>query len=153
MAKIDFNYSLKNILTPTETSYQLMLMEKIEIPIQQIRWNVQVYLKKDTRNIAYTNYGFKTRNYPSQCKNLKKLEKVLLDTIKLIKFWIAEHNFQRKLNDGISNIKSSPDVYVFADKTTNIYTFFPQDYKKLLHENITKSYKSSPTRLGKFINL
>ena len=81
------------------------------------------------------------------------MEKVLLDTIQLIKFWIAEHNFQRKLNEGISNIKSSPDVYAFADKTTNIYQFFPQGYKKLLHENITKSYKSSPTHLGKFINL
>ena len=51
------------------------------------------------------------------------------------------------------NIKSSPDVYTFADKTTNIYKLPPQDYKKLLHENITKSYKKSPTRLEKSINL
>ena len=51
------------------------------------------------------------------------------------------------------NIKSSPDVYAFADKTTNIYKLPPQDYRKLLHENITKSYKKSPTRLEKSINL
>ena len=30
MEKINFNYSLKSIPTPTKTSYQLMLMEKIE---------------------------------------------------------------------------------------------------------------------------
>ena len=51
------------------------------------------------------------------------------------------------------NIKSSPDVYAFADKTANIYKLPRQDYRKLLHENITKSYKKSPTRLEKSINL
>ena len=51
------------------------------------------------------------------------------------------------------NIKSSPDVDALADKTTNIYKLPPQDYRKLLHENITKSYKKSPTRLGKSLNL
>ena len=50
------------------------------------------------------------------------------------------------------NIKSSPNVYAFVDKTTNIYKLPPQDYKKL-RENIPKSYKKSPTRLEKSINL
>ena len=62
-------------------------------------------------------------------------------------------DFQRKLKEGISNTKSSPDVYAFAGRTTNIYKFPPQDYKKLLHGNITKSYKKSPTRLEKLIYL
>ena len=110
-------------------------------------------LKKDTSNIAYAHYGFKTRNYPPQCKGLQNFEKDLLDTIKLTKFRIAKDNFQRKLKEDILNIKSSPDVYAFAEKTTNIYKLPPQDYKKLLQENITKSYKKSPTRLEKFINL
>ena len=51
------------------------------------------------------------------------------------------------------NIKSSPNIYAFAEKTTNIYKLLPQDYKKLLHENITKSYKKSATHLEKSINL
>ena len=50
-------------------------------------------------------------------------------TTKLIKFWIVKDNFQRKLKDYIVNIKSSTDVYAFADKTTNIYKLLPQDYK------------------------
>ena len=78
---------------------------------------------------------------------------MLLDTMKLIKFWIVKENFQRKLKEDILNIKSSPNIYAFAEKTTNIYKLLPQDYKKLLHENITKSYKKSPTRLEKSINL
>ena len=95
MEKINFNYSLKNILTPTEISNQLMLMNKIESVIKQIRWKVHVYLKKDTRNITYKNYGFKTRKYPSQCKELQKFEKFLLDIIKLIKFRISKENWKR----------------------------------------------------------
>ena len=62
--------------------------------------------------------------------------------MKLIKFRIAKDNFQRKLKEDILNIKSSPNVYTFADKTTNIYKLPPEDYKKLLHENITKSSKN-----------
>ena len=45
------------------------------------------------------------------------------------------------------------NIYAFADKTTNIYKLPPQDYEKLLHENTTKSYQKSPTRLEKSINL
>ena len=80
-------------------------------------------------------------NYPPQCKELQKYEKDLLDTMKLIKSRIVKENFQRKLKENILNINSSPDNYAFAAKTTNIYKLLPQDYNKLLHKNITKSYK------------
>ena len=82
-----------------------------------------------------------------------KFEKELLDAIKIIKLQIVKDNFQRKLKEGSSNIKPSPDVHAFADKTTNIYKLLPQNYKKLLNKNITKSYKKSSTRLEKSINL
>ena len=49
--------------------YQANVMEGILLP------------KKDKCNIAYPNYGFKTKNYPSQCKELQSIEKDLLDTI------------------------------------------------------------------------
>ena len=80
MEKINFNYSLKNIPTPTKASYQLMLMEKFESVIKRMRWTAHFHLKKDTSNIAYANYGFKTRNYPQQCKEMQNFEKDLLDT-------------------------------------------------------------------------
>ena len=82
-----------------------------------------------------------------------KLWKRFTRYTKLIKFRIVKDSFGRKLNEDILNIKSSPNVYAFADKTTNVYKLPPQDYRKLLHENITKSYKKSPTRFEKSINL
>ena len=118
-----------------------MLMEKIESIIKRMRWRAHFYLKKDTSNIAYTNYGFKTRNYPPHCKEIQNFEKDLLNAIKVMKFEIINDNFQTKLKEDILNIKSSPDVYIFSDKTTKIYKLPLQDYKKLLYENITKSYK------------
>ena len=49
--------------------------------------------------------------------------------MKLIKFQIVKDDFQRKLKRVILNIKSSPDVYAFADKITNVSKLPPQDYK------------------------
>ena len=83
-------------------------METIESVIKRMRWKAHFYLKKDTSNIAYTNFGFKTRNFPLQCKELQNFEKDLVDTIKLIKFRIVKDNFQRKLKEDILNIKNYP---------------------------------------------
>ena len=79
-----------------------MLMEKIESVIKPMRQKAHFYLKKDTSNIAYTSYDFKTRNYPSQCRELQNFQEDLLDTTKLIKFRIVKDNFQRKLKENIS---------------------------------------------------
>ena len=86
-----------------------------------MRLKAHFYLKKDTSSIAYAKHGFKTRNYTAQCKELQNFEKDLLDTIKLIKFQLVKDSFQRKLKEDISNIKSSPEMHTFVDKSTNIY--------------------------------
>ena len=62
-------------------------MEKVWSVIKQMKWKAHFYLRKDKSNIAYTKYGFKTRTYPLQFRDLQEFEKDLLDTIKLMKFW------------------------------------------------------------------
>ena len=57
------------------------------------------------------------------------------------------------MKEDISKIKTSTNVFVFADKTTNIYEVTPQKYNKFLKENITKTYKKTSERLEKAINL
>ena len=42
---------------------------------------------------------------------------------------------------------------MFAEKTTNLYEIPPNDYKRLLHESITKTYKKSTKRLANAINV
>ena len=53
----------------------------------------------------------------------------------------------------ISEIKSSPNVFIFADKASNIYKAAPREYNKLLKDNKTKSYKKSTDCLEKAINM
>ena len=57
------------------------------------------------------------------------------------------------MKEDISSINSSPDVFIFADKTNNIYKAPPEQYKKSLKESVTKAYKKSTERLEKSINL
>ena len=131
MEKLNFNCALKNTPTARKSkSNQLMLIEKIESFIKRMRWKAHFYLKKNTSHTSYINYGCKTQNYPSQFKELQNFEKDLLDTIKLIKSWIVKDPFQRKLKEGISNIKSSLDVYTFDYKIINIYNYLHDFIKR-----------------------
>ena len=68
-----------------------------------MRWKAHFYLETNTSHISHTNYGFKTKNYPSQSKELQNFEKDLLDTFKVMKPWIVKDTFQIKLKEGISN--------------------------------------------------
>ena len=62
-------------------------------------------------------------------------------------------DYQEKMKSDILDIKSSPNVLIFADETSNIYKAAPQEYNKLSKDNIAKSYKISTNRLEKAINM
>ena len=79
-------------------------------------------------------------------------ENDLLDMIKSLKFRNVQDDFQTKMKH-ILKIKSSLNMFVFADKTTNLYEIPPNDYKRLLHENITKIYEKSTKHLESAENM
>ena len=90
---------------------------------------------------------------PTQIIEMHCFEKDLLDMIKSLKFRNFQDDFQSKIKHDILKIKSSPNVFVFADKATNLYEIPPNDYKRLLHKNTTKTYKKSTKRLENAINM
>ena len=47
------------------------------------------------------------------------------------------------MKDNINKIKSSSNVFIPADKTTNMYELTPKEYKKLLRNNVTKNYRKA----------
>ena len=57
------------------------------------------------------------------------------------------------MKDDISLINGCTNLFMFADKTTNMYEVSAAEYKKLLHDNITKKYRKSTPRLEKAINM
>ena len=60
---------------------------------------------------------------------LEECEKDLYGIVTSIKHRNVNNNFQEKLKLDISKIRSSANMFIFADKTNNIYEMKPQDMK------------------------
>ena len=58
-----------------------------------------------------------------------------------IQFRKVSNEFLDNLNSDLRKVKSSPNVFVFVDKTRNVYETSPENYRKIVTENITKTYK------------
>ncbi len=52
----------------------------------------------------------------------------------------------------MKEIRTSNNVHVFADKSTNVYTTTVDNYNKLLDENVTKAYKIAEENVTDNIN-
>ncbi len=72
---------------------------------------------------------------------MKSFENDVINLIENIQFRNAENQFQTSLANDLKKINSSPNIFVFADKTRNIYETSLDTYNKLMHDNITKAYK------------
>ena len=154
MEKFNINYSLKNIPIPSNESHLIKLIEKIESVVKRMRWRAHFFLQvKHESDIRKENFGFKSENTPPQCEHMEAFKKEFLDMIPNIKFRSVKDTFQKKLKEDIPKIKQSSNVFVFADKTSNIYDMSEQQHKKLLHNNVTETYKKVPPKLGTSINL
>ena len=74
---------------------------------------------------------------------MEKFEDDVLLMIKNIEFRRVNNDFQSKLKDNIKKISSSNNVFVFADKTANMYELPKDQYDKLLQDNITFTYRKT----------
>ena len=72
---------------------------------------------------------------------LRKAEDDLAIMMENIQFRKVSNEFLDNLNNDLRKVKSSPNVFVFADKTRNVYETSPENYRKIVTENITKTYK------------
>jgi hypothetical protein len=109
-----------------------------------MRWKAYFYLNPNATQNRKQTFGFKSNNSPPAIEELKKFEESMLTLVSNITFkqQTKPSDFQTKLSYDIKNkIKSSTDVLIKADKTNNFYRMKPDNYKKVLHENVTKTYK------------
>ena len=60
---------------------------------------------------------------------LEEFEKDLYGIVTSIKYRSVSNNFQKKLKSDIIKIKSSANMFIFADKSNNIYEMKPQDHE------------------------
>ena len=153
MQKINFNNLLKNIPVPSQSSHKLNIIDKIESVIKRMRWKAHFLINGDSTETKKETDGFKSKQYPSQIKELDVFEKDLLQLVKAVKFRNRNDKFQNQQKDGINKIKSSFNIFKPADKITNMCELTHKEYKKLLRNNVTKTYRKAPPQLERAINL
>ena len=85
--RINFNYSTKNILLPSEAEYITKLIEKTEHFRRRLRWKAPFFLNPNitTSEEKETN-GFKSRKTPPRLPETAGFENRLLNMIKNIRF-------------------------------------------------------------------
>ena len=70
-----------------------------------------------------------------------------------VSFCKVSNPFQNKLACDVKTINSSPDLFIPADKTTNLYKIEVNNYEKLLQDSITTKYQKSNGNIVRQINL
>ena len=86
-------------------------------------------------------FGLSSNKSPPSIPLLKPFEDDLIKLIENVKFRCSKDQFQTSLANDLKKINSSPNIFIFADKTRNIYETPLNTYNELLHDNITKTYK------------
>ena len=120
--------------------------------LKRLTWKVHFFEHPSTNDASTQNFGFPTDRTPPQNDLLVHFENDMYDLTKNIKFKDHTNAFQRKLKADVKKIQSSGNMFVFADKTSNIYDMPSSQYTKLLHENITKSYQKSDPSIKRKID-
>ena len=141
MNQFNFDFSLKNIPYGGKLQYQKCLVRKVEKFITNMRWKLYHILNPGRHQ--KNTYGFNTTHSPPQLRELNAFEEDLFKMIRDIKFRQVRNSFQQKLLESVKSIRNSKNVIVKADKTRNLYEIAPDDYRKLLRNNITAEYKKS----------
>ena len=145
-------YSLNNIPLPTKFNYQKMLTARMEQLLKNMRWKLYWFKKKKTpQQMEY--FGFKSTSYPPVMPELKKFEEELLNLINEVEMRPMMNPLQQKIKEDLQKIKDTEDIIVKADKTSNLYLIKPEDYKKLLQNNITAEYKKTDDKVVDRINV
>ena len=143
MEQVNFGYSTKNIPAPTQTDYLKCLLAKTEKFMRSIRWRTFFFLNPEKTPDNKETYGFPSTKSPSPILELKEFEDDMLNLVQNIQFKHPRKQFQKKLRNDSIKIKENQKVLIPADKTTNFYKLKPEQYNKLLEENINKSYKKT----------
>ena len=124
MEKVNFGYSIKNISIPSERTYLLQLIRKVEMVITRMRWKAVHFNNNDRigknkeENTEW--HGLKSPYSPRQVKKLIPFENDPVELIRNIKFRKIRNTFQEKLKEDIKLIKESNKT-ISKNQTSNMH--------------------------------
>ena len=142
MQRIPINYSLKNIGIPSKDQYRRRLIEKVESVTQRMRWKAYFFLNKKTKATSNDNFGLPSKAFAPPVPQMKAFEDDLLKLTSNITFRKVDDPFLNQIKDDMKNIRTSNNVHVFADKSTNVYTTSVDNYNNYFKKMSPKGIKS-----------
>ena len=145
------NYLYKNILIPSQLDYKMHLLSTTKKFIKRIIWKALELLGK-LESTEKETYGFRSRHCQLIVEEIANFINDLMLMIKNIHFKNIKNYFETKLKHDISDIQKCKKVLIPVNKSRNIYKMETADYKKLLHDNVIKTYKKLDQRKNNNIN-
>ena len=134
----------------------MVLILYVELFIKKLQRKAIFFInnsKETTESCASGSvYGLKSNKCPPQHKELTPFENDLIDLVKIIKFRKLRNDIQRKLHEDLRKVRSSKKALTFADKTSNMYRLEKEEYRRLLQNAVTTTYKKSNKETERRIN-
>ena len=98
------------------------MVEKVESFVRRLRWKTYQFRKEKRENNSdqCKSFRFKTVATLPQNEDLNAFENDMNDMIRNVEFTNIRNEFLDHLNGGIESTRSSKNVLVFADKSTNL---------------------------------
>lgn len=119
-----------------------------------MRW--KLYWEKEKKRLKKKEiFGINSAKHPKVDKDLIGFESQMIAMVKNIEFRSynsVNTSFQAKLTKKLKEIKKEKPLYVSADKSNHFYKVNPSDYRKVMKDNITKTYKKVEQNEGKKID-
>ena len=95
-----------------------------------MRWKALDFLGKLDNQVKNT-YGFKSSKCPPLVNELSRFESNLLMMIHNVEFQPVKNRFLSKLMEDVKTIKSTKELLINADKSSNIYKMDQDTYKEI----------------------
>ena len=150
MENFEINHSLKDIPIPKNAEYLELLVDKVSSFLRRFKWMAFFKLNPEVGGDPKEKYGFKSsyappqitqQNYGEHHSTLKAFENAVYGLVRRVDFNKHTNKYQEELKTTLDRIKQSKDLIVAADKTRNFYKIKKENYEKMRHEDITKTYK------------
>ena len=134
---------MKKIPIPSKKLYLRVLIDKVELLIKWIWWKALFF---ENESESTFNYGFKKSQCQPQYNDLMEFEDDLQEMISNVQFRRVNNDFQNMLKNDIRSVRSSKKIFIFADKTRNIYQMEKSHYKNSRQMTSQKHINNSITR-------
>ena len=147
MDPIRLGYSFKNIPLSSKKQYMAKMFEMTGRLVERMRWKVNFFDENanegNQQERRKFDEVFKTSKSAPVIKELEQFENELYGMVTNIKFRKYSNSLMEKMREDLEQIESSDCVFVFADKTLNMYKMKTEQYNKLLIENVTSKYEKA----------